>query len=132
MGSLQGVGVMRASMLATLATVLLMVGPTVAQDTVAQAKDKSGSSGANADSAGPSKTLAVSGKVSNDGKTLLTDIDSEWAVSNPEALKGQEGRLVTVKCYVDTENNRIHVLSVKGAVPHPTSSIRYGDSALRR
>ena len=123
---------MRTSMLAMLATMLLIAGPTVAQDTAAQGKDKPGSSTANADSTRPSKTLMVSGKVSNDGKTLLTDIDSDWAVSNPEALKGQEGRLVTVKCYVDTENNRIRVLSVKGAATNSTSSVKYGDSAFRR
>jgi hypothetical protein len=59
------------------------------------------------------KPLMVSGKVSADGKKLLTDIDSEWMVSNDDALKGHEGRMVRVKCYVDTEKNSIKILSVK-------------------
>jgi hypothetical protein len=59
------------------------------------------------------KALTVSGKVSTDGKTFLTDIDSEWMVSNADALKGHEGHLVRVKCYVDTEKNSIKILSVK-------------------
>jgi hypothetical protein len=65
------------------------------------------------------KPLTVSGKVSSDGKTFLTDIDTEWSVSNADALKGYEGRLTTVKCYVDPERNRIHVLSVKTVQPQP-------------
>lgn len=76
------------------------------------------------------KTLTVSGKVGNDGKTFLTDIDSEWEVSNAEALKGYEGRLATVKCYVDPEHNRIQVLSVKAA--DTKYAFRHGDSAFRR
>jgi hypothetical protein len=59
------------------------------------------------------KPFTVSGKVSVDGKTLLTDIDTEWIVSNADALKGHEGHMVRVKCYVDTEKNSIKILSVK-------------------
>jgi hypothetical protein len=59
------------------------------------------------------KPLTVSGKVSADGKTFLTDIDSEWLVSNADVLKGHEGRAVRVKCYVDTEKSSMKILSVK-------------------
>lgn len=59
------------------------------------------------------KPLTVSGKVGADGKTFLTDIDSEWMVSNADALKGHEGHMVRVKCYVDTEKNSMKILSVK-------------------
>ena len=78
------------------------------------------------------KPLAVSGRVSDDGKSLITDIDSEWAVSNAEMLKGNEGRRVTVKCYVDTERGRIQVLSVKKNESEPKYAARYNDSAFRR
>jgi hypothetical protein len=74
------------------------------------------------------KALTVSGKVSNDGKHFITDIDTEWAINNPDSLKGHEGRLVTIKCYVDSDKDRIEVLSVKT----PQYSAMYRDSAFRR
>jgi hypothetical protein len=70
----------------------------------------------------------VSGKLSDDGKRFTTDIDTEWAINNPDSLKGREGRLVTIKCYVDSDKDRIQVLSVKT----PPYSATYRDSAFRR
>jgi hypothetical protein len=78
------------------------------------------------------KPLVVLGKVSPDGKSLLTDIDSEWMVSNPELLKGKEGLHVTVKCYVDTGKNRIQILRVKKEEGEVKYAARYNDSAFRR
>ena len=82
--------------------------------------------------AGP-KPLMVSGRVRNDGKALMTDIDSEWMVSNAEALKGHEGKLVRVKCYVDTAHNRMQILTVRedDGTSNYTAA-RYADSAFRR
>ncbi len=74
------------------------------------------------------KALTVSGKVSDDGKLFATDIDSEWGINNPDAVKGHEGRMVTIKCYVDPEKNKIHVLSVKT----PQYAAMHSDSAFRR
>jgi hypothetical protein len=59
------------------------------------------------------KPLTVSGRVGAEGKTFLTDIDSEWMVSNADVLKSHEGQMVRVKCYVDTEKNSIKILAVK-------------------
>jgi len=79
------------------------------------------------------KPLMVSGKVSDAGKTLTTDIDSVWTVSNPEVLRGHDGRLVKVKCYVDTVKNRIQILSVrKDEAQSNYTAARYTDSAFRR
>jgi hypothetical protein len=78
------------------------------------------------------KALSVLGRVSNDGRTLVTDLDTDWAITNGEALKGREGSLVTVKCYVDSEHNQIRVLSVKSAQPELKYASRQGDSAFRR
>lgn len=78
------------------------------------------------------RPLIVSGKVSADGKSLLTDIDSEWTVTNADTLKGHEGRLVTVKCYVDTERNRLQVLTVRRVASEMSSAVRQSDSAFRR
>ena len=78
------------------------------------------------------KALNVLGRVSNDGRTLVTDLDTDWAISNAEALRGREGSLVTVKCYVDSQHNQIRVLSVKSAQPELKYASRQGDSAFRR
>lgn len=79
------------------------------------------------------KPLMVSGRVSDAGRTLTTDIDSEWTVSNPEALKGHDGRLVKVKCYIDSAKNRIQVLSVrKNDAQSDYTAARSTDSAFRR
>jgi hypothetical protein len=96
---------MRTSMVATLAALLLISGAAFAQEQANGAPENAASASA--------KPLTVAGKVSNDRKTLMTDIDSVWMVSNPEALKGHEGGRVTVKCYVDTAKNKIQVLTVK-------------------
>ena len=101
----------------------------------ALAQDQAGTNSNQATHAGSamsSKPLVVSGKVSSDGKSLLTDIDSEWAVSNPEVLKGHEGRRVTVRCYVDTEQSRIQVLRVKKEDSELKYAVKHDDSAFRR
>ena len=79
-----------------------------------------------------SKPLTVSGKVSSDGKTLMTDIDSVWGISNADALRGHEGRRVTVRCYVDTDRGQIHVLSVRKEESELQYAARHDDSAFRR
>jgi len=118
---------MKTSSVVTLATLLLVSAVTLAQE-----KDKPALAGPDSRSAASARPLTVLGKVSNDGKTFTTDIDSEWVVSNAEALKGQEGRRVMVKCYVDTEKNRIQVLLVKREESESNSIARYTDSAFRR
>jgi hypothetical protein len=75
------------------------------------------------------KALTVSGKVSDDGKRFVTDIDTEWTVNNPDAVKGREGRVVTIKCYVDSDKDRIQVLSIK---TNPQYTAMHSDSAFRR
>jgi hypothetical protein len=75
------------------------------------------------------KALTVSGKVSDDGKRFISDIDTEWAIHNPDALKGRAGSLVTIKCYVDSDQNLIHVLSIRTSAQYTAT---YADSAFRR
>ncbi len=59
------------------------------------------------------KAVTISGTISNDGKTLVSEQDDAWTVSNTDALKGQEGRQVTVKCRPDPAGHSIHVFFVK-------------------
>jgi hypothetical protein len=63
------------------------------------------------------KSVMISGRVSNDGRRFSIDSDNEWDVSNAKALKGHEGGLVTVKCYVDSIRNRIEIVSVNRVQP---------------
>lgn len=78
-----------------------------------------------------SKGVVLSGKVSDDGKQLVADDDNNWKVTNMDALKGLEGRYVTVKCRMDVSKQAIHVLSVEE--PSETKHTAHlGDAAFRR
>jgi hypothetical protein len=117
---------MTRPMTITLAVVVLA-------STLALAQNHGTPNAANQDSPGvwtaSTKALTVAGRVSDDGKHFVTDIDTEWTINNPDSLKGREGRLVTIKCYVDSDKSKIQVLSVKTDVQY---SAMYRDSAFRR
>lgn len=115
---------MKRVMIESVAAVLLMSALSLAQDNADKIKP-------DAKSASP-KTLLVYGRVSNDGKKLLTDLDSEWTVSNAETLQGREGSLVRVRCYVDSDRNRIQIISIKKEQGESTYAARNADSAFRR
>lgn len=76
------------------------------------------------------KGVNLAGKVSQDGKTLLTEDDNVWSVSNADALKGFAGRDVTVKCRMDPGKRSIRVLYV--FEPSKSHSANLSDSAFRR
>lgn len=60
------------------------------------------------------KAVKISGKVSSDGKKLVSDSDNRtWTVTNPDALKGYEGQQVAVKGHLDAGKDEIQVISVK-------------------
>jgi hypothetical protein len=115
---------MKTSVLGLFAVVLLISSCSVAQVKPEIAKTDSAHSSA--------KILIVFGKVSNDARTLLTDLDSEWKVANASALKGYEDRLVRVRCYIDAEKNQLHILSIKKENSGENYAARYADSAFRR
>ena len=117
---------MKSQRLFCAAFLVLASGITLAQDRPAPVNNP------DQPLARPTKSLTVFGKVSNDGRTLFTDLDTEWTVSNAEVLKGREGRLVTLKCYVDSVRNQIRVLSVRTAESEVKYAARQGDSAFRR
>ena len=78
-----------------------------AQDTMKQDNPK-------ADAA--AKTASVTGKISDDGKTFVSDSDGKsWTISNPDAVKGHEGHHVTLKAKVSADTNEVNVLSLKMA-----------------
>lgn len=115
---------MKTNIVGLLATVLLISSYCVAQEKPETAK--AGNTPAS------TKILTVFGKVSNDARTLLTDLDSEWKVANANVLKGYEDRLVRVRCYVDAEKNQLHIVSIKKESGGENYAARYADSAFRR
>jgi hypothetical protein len=62
------------------------------------------------------KVVSVTGKISDDGKTFVSDKDSKsLTIVNPDAVKGHEGHHVTLKAHVNADKNEVHVVSLKMA-----------------
>jgi hypothetical protein len=62
------------------------------------------------------KAVSITGKISDDGKTFVSDKDSKsWTISNPDAVKGHEGHHVTLQAQVDAGQSEVHVVSLKMA-----------------
>ena len=62
------------------------------------------------------KATHVTGKISDDGKTFVSDKDGKsWTITNPDAVKGHEGHHVTLKGQVSADKNEINVDSLKMA-----------------
>ena len=76
------------------------------------------------------KGINLSGQVSKDGKVFVADDDNTWSVKNLEALKGFEGRYVTVNCRMDPSERAIQILDVLER--HLTTWSNSKDSAFRR
>jgi hypothetical protein len=78
-----------------------------AQDTTNQDNMKAGTS---------MKAASITGKVSDDGKSFVSDKDGKsWTISNPDAVKGHEGHHVTLKAHVSADTNQVEVVSLKMA-----------------
>jgi hypothetical protein len=70
----------------------------------------------NSKSSMSTKTVSITGKISDDGKMFVSDKDSKsWTISNPDAVKGHEGHHVTLQAQVDADKNQVHVVSLKMA-----------------
>jgi len=59
------------------------------------------------------KAVNLPGKISDDGKTFVDKDNKSWTVTNPEALKGHQGHVVTLKAHENAAKTEIHVVSVK-------------------
>jgi len=79
-----------------------------------------------------SKTVTLSGTVSEDGMSLAIGRKDVWLIGNADTLEGREGQLVTVKCRVYAEDRRIQVLSIKKARAEAEYAANQQDSAFRR
>ena len=78
----------------------------VAQDTMPQ----------NSKSDTSTKVASITGKISDDGKTFVSDKDGKsWTISNPDLVRGHEGHHVTLKAHVSADKNEVDVVSLKMA-----------------
>lgn len=99
-------------LLAVSLVALAQSGDAMKQDTVQQG-DQMKHDNMNTDTVAK-KSASLSGKVSDDGKVLMSDKDDKkWVISNPEALKGHEGHHITVKAHLDAAKSEIRITSVK-------------------
>ena len=98
---------MKKLMTIVFALSLLTSFSLVAQDTMKQDTMKSDTS---------AKAASVTGKISDDGKTFVSDKDGKtWTITNPDAVKGHEGHHVTLKAKVSADKNEVDVVSLKMA-----------------
>jgi hypothetical protein len=98
---------MKKLMTIVFALSLLTSFSLVAQDTMKQDTMKSDTS---------AKAASVTGKISDDGKTFVSDKDGKtWTITNPDAVKGHEGHHVTLKAKVSPDKNEVDVVSLKMA-----------------
>ena len=107
---------MKKSIFVTFGVVLVMSLMAIAQETTKQdtVKQDTMTSSPSSTSSISTNPMSISGKVSDDGKTFVSESDSKsWTVSNPEALKGHEGHQVTLSANVNADKNELQVLSVK-------------------
>lgn len=78
------------------------------------------------------KTLTISGRVSEDGKSLIAKNGERWSVANPDALAEHVSQQVKVKCQISSPTHDIRVLSLKTMATPVTYHVNPGDSAFRR
>jgi hypothetical protein len=81
---------------------------------VASAQDNMQNDNTKADAS--KKAVQVTGKISDDGTTFVSDKDSKsWTIANPDAVKGHEGHHVTLTAHVYADKGQVHVVSLKMA-----------------
>lgn len=77
------------------------------------------------------KSFTISGRVSEDGKTLIAKGGESWLVTNPDVLASHARQQVKVKCETSAGHS-IRVFSLKILAPPATYHANPGDSVFRR
>lgn len=89
----------------------------IAQDTMKQDNMKASSTS--------TKAASITGKISDDGKTFVSDKDGKsWTIGNPDAVKGHEGHHVTLKAHVAADTGTVEVVSLKMAGDNMKSNMK--------
>jgi hypothetical protein len=87
-----------------------------AQDTMKQDNTKASTT---------TKAASLTGKISDDGKTFVSDKDGKsWSIDNPDAVKGHEGHHVTLKAHVSALAGTVDVVSLKMAGDNMKSNMK--------
>jgi hypothetical protein len=77
------------------------------------------------------KSITISGRISDDGKSLIAKNGESWSVTNPDLLSGHFSQQVKVKCQT-TSDHHILVVSVKSVPTQATYRVNLSDAAFRR
>jgi hypothetical protein len=120
---------MKKPLFVFLALSVLLPATSLAQHSSKAAESKPSDSAAGKSA---TKAVTITGQFSADRKTLVSETDDIWAVSNPGVMQGLEGQKVLVKCQVNTAKNEIHVFWVKAVLQNTKYTANRGDSAFRR
>lgn len=86
----------------------------------------------NAAKSNTAKAITMSGRVSEDGKSLIAKNGEPWSVKNPGTLAEHAGQQVKVKCQIASATHDIRVLSVKTVATPAMFHPNPGDSVFRR
>ena len=105
---------MRKLFVCCLALASMMSMAALAQDTMKQDNDSMKHDTMKSDKAN-GKLMSVSGKISDDGKSITDKDGKSWTIQNADAVKGHEGHDVTLKAHVYADKGEVHVMSVKMA-----------------
>jgi len=101
---------MKKLMAVIFALSVLMSLSLVAQDTTKQDNNMK------SEASTSTKASNITGKISDDGKTFVSDKDGKsLTINNPDAVKGHEGHHVTLKAHVSADKTAVDVVSLKMA-----------------
>ncbi|HWZ98014.1 MAG TPA: hypothetical protein VN025_09650 [Candidatus Dormibacteraeota bacterium] len=78
------------------------------------------------------KTVSIFGKLSEDGKSFLAKHGQVWTIANPEAVSGQAGHELKLKCRLLSAAHQVQVLAVKEVAAQVRFTANPSDSAFRR
>jgi hypothetical protein len=112
--------------------VLLVVALLMPITAAAQHSSKAAESNPASSKKASTKAVTLTGQISLDGKTLLSEENDIWNVSNANVLAGHEGQRVSVKCQVSPGKNEIHVFTFKAAPLEVKAASNKADSAFKR
>ncbi len=84
------------------------------------------------DKSNTAKSITISARVSEDGKSLIAKNGESWSVANPGALTGHESQQVKIKCQKVSADHLIQVLSIKTLATQIKYTANPSDSAFRR
>ncbi len=101
---------MKKLMAVVFAFSLLITLSLAAQDTTKQDNTMK------SDASTSTKSASLTGKISDDGKSFVSDKDGKsLTINNPDAVKGHEGHHVTLKAHVSSDKTSVDVVSLKMA-----------------